>query len=241
MVNSNASKRRVLITIFPPPADHHDKPVTIPIENLKIVSLPFGTTLFGRFMWIHISFPKANHKIHEVWNKFGLQDVFMNNQHYYFFKFSLEQGLRQVMEEGPWSVYESPLSLQRWRPGLVLNKTNCIMPPVVTALVVSSINPPDSSSKTHPADPSPSSRKGFSIYDFDQEDLSGNNRFDILNSIDDSFTMLYDETSTAHPIEKLHQSSSRPCDPSNPIPIKILMSPLLVLNPWLTSLFLIRI
>lgn len=46
----------------------------------------------------------------------------MNKQNFFFFKFSSEQGLKYVMEENHWSVYDSPVSLLRSRPGLDLIK-----------------------------------------------------------------------------------------------------------------------
>ncbi|KAI3724124.1 hypothetical protein L2E82_35891 [Cichorium intybus] len=68
LVIGTASKRRVPVQFFPSPADQRDKPVCIPIENLKKASMPFATTLVGKFLGKPISFPTARYKIRGLWN-----------------------------------------------------------------------------------------------------------------------------------------------------------------------------
>ncbi|KAI3778898.1 hypothetical protein L2E82_08287 [Cichorium intybus] len=85
-IDSSDNTNRVSLHLNPSFED--DSPAVIPLENLKAASIPYVNTLVGIFLGKNISFPKANHVLRRRWSKFGLTDIFMNNQNCYFFKFS---------------------------------------------------------------------------------------------------------------------------------------------------------
>lgn len=58
-----------------------------------------------------------------MWKNVGLEEIFMNSKGFFFFKFSDEFGLQNILEGSPWMLFDKiPLFLQRWRPGLTLMK-----------------------------------------------------------------------------------------------------------------------
>ncbi|KAJ9554964.1 hypothetical protein OSB04_009578 [Centaurea solstitialis] len=54
---------------------------------------------------------------------YGLSDVILNDQGYFFFKFNSEQGLNFVFENGPWLFNGMPIFIQKWQPGLCFDKS----------------------------------------------------------------------------------------------------------------------
>lgn len=57
-----------------------------------------------------------------MWKKYGLMDVILNDQGFFFFKFSSDEGLNFVFENGPWLFNGMPIFIQKWQPGLTFDK-----------------------------------------------------------------------------------------------------------------------
>lgn len=80
-------------------------------------------TLYGYMIDKKLAFPVIQKEVRRLWKNVGLEEVFMNNKGFFFFKFSDEQGMLSILEESPWLMFNNmPLFLQRWRPGLTLTK-----------------------------------------------------------------------------------------------------------------------
>ncbi|GJT01521.1 zinc knuckle CX2CX4HX4C containing protein [Tanacetum coccineum] len=57
-----------------------------------------------------------------MWRPYQLDEIIMNEGGLYFFKFKTEEGLQNVIENGPWLVDQKPLFVQRWVAGICLEK-----------------------------------------------------------------------------------------------------------------------
>ncbi|XP_023762213.1 uncharacterized protein LOC111910619 [Lactuca sativa] len=57
-----------------------------------------------------------------MWKTYGLKDIMVNDEGFFFFKFDSKEGMMNVLEGGPWLINNVPMFVQRWRPGLVLSK-----------------------------------------------------------------------------------------------------------------------
>lgn len=54
----------------------------------------------------------------------------MNAKGFYFFKFSTEKGVEDVLENGPWMIRAIPIILDKWTPTSTLTKENHTSIPV---------------------------------------------------------------------------------------------------------------
>lgn len=57
-----------------------------------------------------------------VWIKYGFEKAMMTTSSIYYFKFSSEQGVLKVLEEGPWMIRNIPIILNRWFPDVNVTK-----------------------------------------------------------------------------------------------------------------------
>ncbi|KAL4566957.1 hypothetical protein LXL04_022527 [Taraxacum kok-saghyz] len=130
MVDSNKQSMPSKIkTILRDPKKKHGI-VEMPISNLLSGSAPYHTTLIGSFIDKKLAFPTVKYFVNRMWKQFGIEDLMVNDEGYYFFKFSTVQGMFEVMENGPWLINNVPIFVQRWKPGLVLSKPAINMVPV---------------------------------------------------------------------------------------------------------------
>ncbi|KAJ9542755.1 hypothetical protein OSB04_029261 [Centaurea solstitialis] len=106
---------------FYPLADKSDSKVEIPLELVKQSSAKYENTLYGYFLGPRLYFPTVQKDVKRLWGNFGFQEAMMNNHGFIFFRFSSHDGMRQVMEGGPWMIRGVPLFVFPWDPlqGLV--------------------------------------------------------------------------------------------------------------------------
>ncbi|GJR89610.1 uncharacterized protein Tco_0213621 [Tanacetum coccineum] len=77
-----------------------------------------------------IAFPVVENYVWNAWSKFGIQKSMMNANGFFFFKFSSEKGVDEVLENGPWMIRGIPIILNKWNPSVSLNKENLSKVPV---------------------------------------------------------------------------------------------------------------
>lgn len=105
-----------------PQVDKESGAVVIPIDVVQRGSELFPHMLYGYLVGEGVRYSIVNHHIRDMWTAHGIEDVVMNDQCVYFFKFNNEKGLIDVMENRPWTIENVPLYLQRWEAGLDLSK-----------------------------------------------------------------------------------------------------------------------
>ncbi|PWA56332.1 hypothetical protein CTI12_AA420710 [Artemisia annua] len=64
-------------------------------------------TFCGHFFWYRMNVHELRYHIRIMWNKWGIDDIF---------KFRHEEGMKKVLELGPWLVNGKPLVIRKWNP-----------------------------------------------------------------------------------------------------------------------------
>ncbi|KAJ9535758.1 hypothetical protein OSB04_un001085 [Centaurea solstitialis] len=94
----------------------------IPDDLIQKQASDWALTLAGYFIGKRPAFPFVQYHARRMWKQFGLSEVILNDQGYFFFKFNSEQGLNFVLENGPWLFNGMPIFIQHWQPGLCFDK-----------------------------------------------------------------------------------------------------------------------
>ncbi|KAJ9565486.1 hypothetical protein OSB04_001452 [Centaurea solstitialis] len=94
----------------------------IPDELVQKQASEWALTLAGYFIGKRPAFPFVQYHARRMWKKYGLTDVILNDQGYFFFKFNSDQGLNFVFENGPWLFNGMPIFIQRWQQGHCFDK-----------------------------------------------------------------------------------------------------------------------
>ncbi|KAJ9546781.1 hypothetical protein OSB04_019324 [Centaurea solstitialis] len=110
--------------IYYPPAVYElgTRHAAIPDELIQKQGSKWALTLAGYFLGKRPAFPFVQFHARRMWKQFGLSEVILNDQGYFFFKFNSEQGLNFVLENGPWLFNGMPIFIQQWQPGLCFDK-----------------------------------------------------------------------------------------------------------------------
>ncbi|XP_021996201.1 uncharacterized protein LOC110893399 [Helianthus annuus] len=96
--------------------------VVLPRESVRSVQDKMANTLYGYFLGDRVAFPVVDYFVCVQWKKYGLQKTMMNANGFFFFKFKDENGMANVMKDGPWIVRSQPLFLNNWTPTTKLEK-----------------------------------------------------------------------------------------------------------------------
>ncbi|XP_071708023.1 uncharacterized protein [Rutidosis leptorrhynchoides] len=104
--------------------------VVIPLSSVQEVASKYSYTLYGYFIGKRIAFPVVQNYILNVWKKYGLEKIMMNSKGFFFFKFSYEEGMLRVLQEGPWMIRTIPIILNKWSPNISLTKEDLMKVPV---------------------------------------------------------------------------------------------------------------
>ncbi|KAJ9550215.1 hypothetical protein OSB04_014260 [Centaurea solstitialis] len=111
------------LTYYPPVVTElGTRHAIIPDDLIQKQANEWALTLAGYFLGKRPAFPFVQYHARRLWKKYGLTDVILNDQGYFFFKFNSDQGLNFVYENGPWLFNGMPIFIQRWQPGLCFDK-----------------------------------------------------------------------------------------------------------------------
>ncbi|GKA86412.1 RNA-directed DNA polymerase, eukaryota, reverse transcriptase zinc-binding domain protein [Tanacetum coccineum] len=90
-------------------------------EIIELGSQKWNLTVCGQFIGCSMGFNEARYHIRRMWHKFGLKDVIAKNGVFYF-KFQDEEGINEVINNGPWMVNNKPLVVQKWCVDMCMDK-----------------------------------------------------------------------------------------------------------------------
>ncbi|GJS99828.1 RNA-directed DNA polymerase, eukaryota, reverse transcriptase zinc-binding domain protein [Tanacetum coccineum] len=102
-------------------SENRDNVMIFDDELIELGSKKWSLIVYGQFIGCSIGFNEARYHIRMMWNKFGLRDVIAKNGVFYF-KFQDEEGIKEVINNGPWMVNNKPLAVQKWSIDMCLNK-----------------------------------------------------------------------------------------------------------------------
>ncbi|GJS85074.1 hypothetical protein Tco_0751615, partial [Tanacetum coccineum] len=103
--------------------------VTIPLEAVEEVSSRFVNTLYGYFIGDRLVFPLVENYVKNTWAKYGLKRIQLHEE-FFLFQFDTNEGMVNVMENGPWLTRRMPLILNVWTPNTVLKKEEIKLAPI---------------------------------------------------------------------------------------------------------------
>ncbi|XP_071688081.1 uncharacterized protein [Rutidosis leptorrhynchoides] len=90
----------------------------------------YNNTLYGYFLGKRVAFLVVQNYVMNVWRKYGIEKTMMNANGFFFFKFSTEKGMMDVLEIGPWIIRTIPILLNKWSPYVSLTKEDIPKVPV---------------------------------------------------------------------------------------------------------------
>ncbi|XP_022019083.1 uncharacterized protein LOC110919113 [Helianthus annuus] len=96
--------------------------VVLPRESVRVMSDKLANTLYGYFLGDHFAFPVVDYFVRKNWKNYGLEKTMMNANGFFFFKFSDELGMLNVLKDGPWIIKSQPMFLNSWTPTTKLEK-----------------------------------------------------------------------------------------------------------------------
>ncbi|KAK9050738.1 hypothetical protein SSX86_030292 [Deinandra increscens subsp. villosa] len=90
----------------------------------------YALHLFGHLVGKTLPFFKVKQCAIRMWYRFGLSEVYRNNAGVYLFKFSDENGMQSVLQQGAWLFDDVPMVLELWQPDSCLDKPDPSMVPI---------------------------------------------------------------------------------------------------------------
>ncbi|GKA68672.1 hypothetical protein Tco_0768589 [Tanacetum coccineum] len=78
--------------------------------------------LYGYFVGTSMDYRVVRANLMKMWRSYGIVDITKTNSGIFYFKFKSEEGMKNVLESGPWMVQNIPLVLNLWEPGIWLEK-----------------------------------------------------------------------------------------------------------------------
>ncbi|GJR76049.1 zinc knuckle CX2CX4HX4C containing protein [Tanacetum coccineum] len=100
--------------------------ISIPRKVVKKVNTRFKHTLYGYFIGKRMVFLVVEYYARNNWKKHGLKRIMMNTKGFFFFKFDSHDGLKDVLEGGPWLICNSLIILKKWSIDTRLRKEELI-------------------------------------------------------------------------------------------------------------------
>lgn len=95
-------------------------------ESFKI----YAHTVFGYFLGNRLPFPIVERYVSNACRKFGLTKSMMTASGFFYFKFGSDEGVKRVLEQGPWMIRNVPIILKKWSPDINVKKTDVTSIPI---------------------------------------------------------------------------------------------------------------
>ncbi|GKB46389.1 hypothetical protein Tco_0897142 [Tanacetum coccineum] len=96
--------------------------IDISVEDIKKGSEACYLQLYGYFVGTSMDYRIVNANLSRMWRVYGIDGITKTNSGLFYFKFKNEEGMKSVLESGPWMVNNVPLVLNIWEPGIWLEK-----------------------------------------------------------------------------------------------------------------------
>ncbi|MFS8013768.1 putative transcription factor interactor and regulator CCHC(Zn) family [Helianthus anomalus] len=120
-IKCNQAENKVHLEYIPPVITPKGKcRVILTEEDMAFSAKVFPLYLYGYFLGTSMDFNKVNLSLRRLWKAFDISDISKGSNGFYYFKFSSEEGLNGVLENGPWLINNIPILLNRWEPGICI-------------------------------------------------------------------------------------------------------------------------
>nr|GEX53046.1 hypothetical protein [Tanacetum cinerariifolium] len=79
--------------------------------------------LYGYFVGTSMDYRVVRGNLMKMWRVYDIEEITKTNAGMFYFKFKSKEGMKKVLESGPWMIQNVPLVLNIWEPGIWLAKT----------------------------------------------------------------------------------------------------------------------
>ncbi|GJW48222.1 reverse transcriptase domain-containing protein [Tanacetum coccineum] len=105
--------------LFTPAGNGMD--VYVSKESVSVVNNRFNDTICGFFLGKRVAYLVVENYVKNTWTKFGLVKSRMIKD-MFFLKFGSKEGMKAMLESGPWLIRNLPLILKQWTPDVNIMK-----------------------------------------------------------------------------------------------------------------------
>nr|GEV73506.1 zinc knuckle CX2CX4HX4C [Tanacetum cinerariifolium] len=119
-VDMEKSKDNKLISVPTQTSETGNGMVIFDDKIIELGSKKWNLTVCGQFIGCSMGFNEARYHIRRMWSRLGLRDVIANGV--FYFKFQDEEGIKKVIKNGPWMVYNKPMVVQKWNINICFDK-----------------------------------------------------------------------------------------------------------------------
>nr|GFC00012.1 hypothetical protein [Tanacetum cinerariifolium] len=74
--------------------------------------------LYGYFIGTSMDYRVVRGNLMRMWRVYDIEEITKTNFGIYYFKFKSEEGMKKVLERGPWLIQNVPIVLNVWEPGI---------------------------------------------------------------------------------------------------------------------------
>ncbi|PWA67234.1 hypothetical protein CTI12_AA318980 [Artemisia annua] len=103
--------------------DNGTKRIQFTAEEVSKGGLACALQLYGYFVGTSMDYRVVSGNLMKMWRIHGIEEITKTSNGIFYFKFKSEEGMRTVLDSGPWMVQNVPLVLNIWEPGIWLEKT----------------------------------------------------------------------------------------------------------------------
>ncbi|KAK1413812.1 hypothetical protein QVD17_29548 [Tagetes erecta] len=102
--------------------ENGEKVAMIQAKFLEKAEVVYKSMLYGYFVGTEVDLKFVRFNLYKMWRRFGIIDISSNGMGIFYFKFRNEEGMKAVMEAGPWVVANVPLCIQKYEMGMNVAK-----------------------------------------------------------------------------------------------------------------------
>ncbi|PWA83312.1 hypothetical protein CTI12_AA169650 [Artemisia annua] len=103
--------------------ENGNKRIEFSVEELVRGGQAFALQLYGYFVGTSMDYRVVYDNLMKMWRVYGIEDITKTSSGIFYFKFKNEEGMKTVLDSGPWMVQNVPFVLNFWKPGIWLDKT----------------------------------------------------------------------------------------------------------------------
>ncbi|GKE86151.1 RNA-directed DNA polymerase, eukaryota, reverse transcriptase zinc-binding domain protein, partial [Tanacetum coccineum] len=102
--------------------DNGNRRISFSAEEVIKGGAECALQLYGYFVGTTMDYRVVRSNLMKMWRTYGIMDITKTNSGIFYFKFKSEEGMKNVLESGPWMVQNIPLVLNVWEPSIWLEK-----------------------------------------------------------------------------------------------------------------------
>ncbi|PWA77183.1 hypothetical protein CTI12_AA225710 [Artemisia annua] len=102
--------------------DNGNRRIQFSADEVYKGGLACSLQLYGYFVGTSMDYRVVRGNLMKMWRAHGVEEITKTSSGIYYFKFNNEEGMKTVLDCGPWMVQNVPLVLNIWEPGIWLDK-----------------------------------------------------------------------------------------------------------------------